>query len=106
MGESFGRHQRGTRLEQRFVLAKGEAHRDEAKGREELRVGLEAMALLIETVEAGSMSAAGRKLGMPLPTLSRSARASARAELTLVRMPAAPSVKRGSSKIAGAAPSL
>lgn len=32
---------------------------------------LEAMALLIETVEAGSMSAAGRKLGMPLPTLSR-----------------------------------
>jgi DNA-binding transcriptional LysR family regulator len=31
----------------------------------------EAMGLLIETVEAGSMSAAGRKLGVPLPTLSR-----------------------------------
>jgi DNA-binding transcriptional LysR family regulator len=32
---------------------------------------LEAMALLIETVECGSMSAAGRKLNMPVPTLSR-----------------------------------
>jgi DNA-binding transcriptional LysR family regulator len=32
---------------------------------------LEAMTLLIETVESGSMSAAGRKLGIPLPTLSR-----------------------------------
>jgi DNA-binding transcriptional LysR family regulator len=31
----------------------------------------EAMGLLIETVEQGSMSAAGRKLGVPLPTLSR-----------------------------------
>lgn len=31
----------------------------------------EAMALLIETVEHGSMSAAGRKLGMPVATLSR-----------------------------------
>jgi DNA-binding transcriptional LysR family regulator len=31
----------------------------------------EAMRLLIETVEAGSMSAAGRKLGVALPTLSR-----------------------------------
>lgn len=31
----------------------------------------EAMRLLIETVEGGSMSAAGRKLGIPLPTLSR-----------------------------------
>ncbi|WP_333839489.1 LysR family transcriptional regulator [Novosphingobium sp.] len=32
---------------------------------------LEAMALLVETVDAGSMSAAGRKRGMPLPTISR-----------------------------------
>lgn len=32
---------------------------------------LEAMSLLIDTVECGSMSAAGRKLGMPVPTLSR-----------------------------------
>ena len=32
---------------------------------------LQAMALLSETIEQGSMSAAGRKLGMPLPTLSR-----------------------------------
>lgn len=31
----------------------------------------EAMTLLVETIENGSMSAAGRKLGMPLPTLSR-----------------------------------
>jgi len=32
---------------------------------------LEAMSLLIETSECGSMSAAGRKLGMPVATLSR-----------------------------------
>jgi DNA-binding transcriptional LysR family regulator len=32
---------------------------------------LEAMAILIETIERGSLSAAGRKLGMPVPTLSR-----------------------------------
>jgi DNA-binding transcriptional LysR family regulator len=32
---------------------------------------LEAMAVLIEVVELGSLSAAGRALGMPLPTLSR-----------------------------------
>jgi DNA-binding transcriptional LysR family regulator len=32
---------------------------------------LEAMSLLIETVECGSMSAAGRKLAMPVATLSR-----------------------------------
>jgi DNA-binding transcriptional LysR family regulator len=32
---------------------------------------LEAMALLIESIECGSMSAAGRKLDMPVPTLSR-----------------------------------
>jgi len=32
---------------------------------------LEAMSLLIETVECGSMSAAGRKLGTPVATLSR-----------------------------------
>ncbi|SMG01734.1 LysR family transcriptional regulator [Burkholderia singularis] len=32
---------------------------------------LEAMSILIEVVEAGSLSAAGRRLGMPLPTVSR-----------------------------------
>jgi DNA-binding transcriptional LysR family regulator len=32
---------------------------------------LEAMSLLVAVVEAGSFSAAGRKLGMPLPTVSR-----------------------------------
>lgn len=32
---------------------------------------LEAMSMLVLTVESGSMSAAGRKLGVPLPTLSR-----------------------------------
>jgi DNA-binding transcriptional LysR family regulator len=32
---------------------------------------LEAMSLLISVVEAGSLSAAGRKLGVPLPTVSR-----------------------------------
>jgi DNA-binding transcriptional LysR family regulator len=32
---------------------------------------LEAMSLLIAAVDAGSFSAAGRKLGMPLPTVSR-----------------------------------
>ncbi len=32
---------------------------------------LEAMSLLLSVVEAGSLSAAGRKLGMPLPTVSR-----------------------------------
>jgi DNA-binding transcriptional LysR family regulator len=32
---------------------------------------LEAMALLVAAVETGSFSAAGRKLGMPLPTVSR-----------------------------------
>ena len=32
---------------------------------------LEAMSLLVSVVEAGSLSAAGRKLGMPLPTVSR-----------------------------------
>lgn len=32
---------------------------------------LEAMALLVEAVAAGSLSAAGRKLAMPLPTVSR-----------------------------------
>ena len=31
----------------------------------------EAMSLLISSVEAGSFSAASRKLGVPLPTLSR-----------------------------------
>src|SRR3954453_2939525 len=32
---------------------------------------LEAMSLLIAAVEAGSFSAASRKLGVPLPTISR-----------------------------------
>jgi DNA-binding transcriptional LysR family regulator len=32
---------------------------------------LEAMAVLVATVETGSLSAAGRKLGIPLPTVSR-----------------------------------
>jgi DNA-binding transcriptional LysR family regulator len=32
---------------------------------------LEAMSLLVSSVEAGSFSAAGRKLGVPLPTISR-----------------------------------
>ncbi len=32
---------------------------------------LEAMAVLVAAVETGSLSAAGRKLGMPLPTVSR-----------------------------------
>jgi DNA-binding transcriptional LysR family regulator len=32
---------------------------------------LEAMAMLVAAVETGSLSAAGRKLGVPLPTLSR-----------------------------------
>jgi DNA-binding transcriptional LysR family regulator len=32
---------------------------------------LEAMSLLLETVDAGSLSAAGRRLGMPLATISR-----------------------------------
>ena len=32
---------------------------------------LEAMSLLIATVEAGSFSAASRKLSVPLPTISR-----------------------------------
>ena len=32
---------------------------------------LEAMSLLLSVVEAGSLSAAGRKLGVPLPTVSR-----------------------------------
>jgi DNA-binding transcriptional LysR family regulator len=32
---------------------------------------LEAMSLLVSVVECGSLSAAGRKLGMPLPTVSR-----------------------------------
>src|SRR5579871_3841623 len=32
---------------------------------------LEAMSILVSVVEAGSLSAAGRKLGMPLPTVSR-----------------------------------
>src|SRR5277367_3571502 len=32
---------------------------------------LEAMSLLVSTVESGSLSAAGRKLGVPLPTVSR-----------------------------------
>ncbi len=32
---------------------------------------LEAMAILIEVIEAGSLSAASRKLGIPLPTVSR-----------------------------------
>jgi DNA-binding transcriptional LysR family regulator len=32
---------------------------------------LEAMSLLVSVVESGSLSAAGRKLGMPLPTVSR-----------------------------------
>ena len=32
---------------------------------------LEAMAILVAAMEAGSLSAAGRKLGVPLPTVSR-----------------------------------
>ncbi len=32
---------------------------------------LEAMSLLVSVVESGTLSAAGRKLGMPLPTVSR-----------------------------------
>ncbi|MBE0702165.1 MAG: LysR family transcriptional regulator, partial [Afipia sp.] len=32
---------------------------------------LEAMSLLVTAVEEGSLSAAGRKLGVPLPTISR-----------------------------------
>ena len=32
---------------------------------------LEAMSLLLSVVEAGSLSAASRKLGVPLPTVSR-----------------------------------
>jgi DNA-binding transcriptional LysR family regulator len=32
---------------------------------------LEAMALLVSVAEAGSLSAASRKLGVPLPTVSR-----------------------------------
>src|SRR5262249_42305042 len=32
---------------------------------------LEAMSLLVASIESGSFSAAGRKLGMPLPTVSR-----------------------------------
>ncbi|MGT2488148.1 helix-turn-helix domain-containing protein [Methylobacterium oryzae CBMB20] len=32
---------------------------------------LEAMTLLVAAVEAGSLSAAGRKLGIPLPSVSR-----------------------------------
>ena len=32
---------------------------------------LEAMSILLEAVETGSLSAAGRRLGMPLPTISR-----------------------------------
>ena len=32
---------------------------------------LEAMSLLVAVVESGSLSAAGRKLGVPLPTVSR-----------------------------------
>ena len=32
---------------------------------------LESMALLAKVVEEGSLSAAGRRLGVPLPTLSR-----------------------------------
>ena len=32
---------------------------------------LEAMSLLVAAVEAGSLSAAGRKLGIPLPSVSR-----------------------------------
>ena len=32
---------------------------------------LEAMSLLVSAVESGSLSAAGRKLGVPLPTVSR-----------------------------------
>ncbi|MBV9910736.1 MAG: LysR family transcriptional regulator, partial [Hyphomicrobiales bacterium] len=32
---------------------------------------LEAMSLLVTVAEAGSLSAAGRKLGAPLPTVSR-----------------------------------
>jgi DNA-binding transcriptional LysR family regulator len=32
---------------------------------------LEAMSLLVAVAEAGSLSAAGRKLGVPLPTVSR-----------------------------------
>src|SRR5258708_35461306 len=32
---------------------------------------LEAMSILVAVAEAGSLSAAGRKLGMPLPTVSR-----------------------------------
>ena len=31
----------------------------------------EAMSILVASVDAGSFSAAGRKLGMPLPTISR-----------------------------------
>ena len=32
---------------------------------------LEAMAILVAAAEAGSLSAAGRRLGMPLATVSR-----------------------------------
>jgi DNA-binding transcriptional LysR family regulator len=32
---------------------------------------LEAMSILVASVEEGSFSAAGRKLGVPLPTISR-----------------------------------
>src|SRR6516225_5275145 len=32
---------------------------------------LDAMSVLVAAAEAGSLSAAGRKLGMPLPTVSR-----------------------------------
>jgi DNA-binding transcriptional LysR family regulator len=32
---------------------------------------LEAMSILVTAAEAGSLSAAGRKLGIPLPTVSR-----------------------------------
>ena len=32
---------------------------------------LEAMAMLVEAVESGSLSAAGRKMNAPLPTVSR-----------------------------------
>jgi DNA-binding transcriptional LysR family regulator len=32
---------------------------------------LEAMSILVASVEAGSFSAAGRRLGVPLPTISR-----------------------------------
>ncbi len=31
----------------------------------------ESMSILVASVDAGSFSAAGRKLGMPLPTISR-----------------------------------